>query len=147
MKPETVILDKPIYIGFSVLEISKSHMFDFHYSIMKPYYQEKLRLCYTDTDSFLYSIQTKDFYKDLKSHFQSYFDTSNYSKDKYGIIIQNKKVPGLFKDETGGQIISEFVGLRSKLYCIKTVEHELKKAKGIQKRELKKIGLKDYYNF
>lgn len=147
MKPETVILDKPIYIGFSVLEISKSHMYDFHYSVMKSYYKEKLQLCYTDTDSFLYSIQTKDFYNDLKLLFQSYFDTSNYSKDnQHGIIIQNKKIPGLFKDEMGGKIITEFVGLRSKLYCIKTEEHELKKAKGVQKRELKNMYLKDYYN-
>lgn len=147
MNPETVILDKPIYIGFSVLEISKSHMFDFHYSVMKSYYKEKLKLCYTDTDSFLYSIRTKDFYNDLKLQFLSYFDTSNYPKDnQHGIKIHNKKIPGFFKDEMGGKIITEFVGLRSKLYCIKTKDHEIKKAKGVQKREINKMHLKDYYN-
>lgn len=147
MKPETITLDKPIYIGFSVLEISKSHMYDFHYSVMKPYYDEKIKLCYTDTDSLLYSIETHDFYKDLKSNFLSYFDTSNYTgSNLYGIPKLNKKVPGLFKDELGGQIITEFVGLRSKLYCVKTVREELKKAKGVQKREIKNLHLKDYHN-
>lgn len=147
MKPETITLDKPIYIGFSVLEISKSHMFDFHYSIMKPFYREKLKLCYTDTDSFLYSIESKDFYTDLKLNFLRYFDTSNYPLNNcYGIPGLNKKVPGLFKDELGGNLISEFVGLRSKLYCIKTVQEELKKAKGIQKQVLKNVHFEDYNN-
>lgn len=147
MKPETITLDKPIYIGFSVLEISKCHMFDFHYSVMKPFYDDKIRLCYTDTDSFLYSIETRDFfYKDLKTHFLCYFDTSNYPENNcYGIPLLNKKVPGLFKDEFGGKVISEFVGLRSKLYCIKTEHDELKKAKGVQKHVIKNVNLKDYY--
>lgn len=146
MKPETITLDKPIYIGFSVLEISKSHMFDFHYSVMKPFYGDKIRLCYTDTDSFLYSIKTRDFYKDLKTHFLCYFDTSNYPENNcYGIPLLNKKVPGLFKDEFGGKVISEFVGLRSKLYCIKTEQDELKKAKGVQKHVIKNVHLKDYH--
>lgn len=146
MNPETITLDKPIYIGFSVLEISKSHMFDFHYSIMKPFYNKKLKLCYTDTDSFLYSIESKDFYNDLKIHFLPYFDTSNYPlNNSYDIPGLNKKVPGLFKDELGGNLISEFVGLRSKLYCIKTEKQEYKKAKGVQKQVLNNVHFKDYY--
>ncbi|CAH0406333.1 unnamed protein product [Chilo suppressalis] len=147
MKPESIILDKPIYIGFTVLEISKSHMYNFHYSIMKPFYGCNLKLCYTDTDSFLYSIQTNDIYKDLKVRFQSYFDTSNYDdNNSYGIERKNKKVPGLFKDELGGQLIKEFVGLRSKLYCIKTENKEIKKAKGIKKTVVKKLLFEDYNN-
>lgn len=145
LKRERVILNKPIYIGFSVLELSKSHMYDFHYTVMQNFYKENLSLCYTDTDSLLYSIHTQDFYSDLKSHFLNYFDTSNYPRDNaMGIIQNNKKVPGLFKDELGGKILLEFVGLRSKLYSIRTDEHEIKKAKGVKKPVTKKLKFTDY---
>lgn len=145
MKPERIVLDKPIYIGFSVLEISKRYMYDFHYSIMKPFYKDKIKLCYTDTDSFLYSVETEDFYNDLKNNFIQYFDTSNYPDNNiYGIECLNKKVPGLFKDEFGGQVITEFVGLRSKLYCLKTKEVEVKKAKGVKRHVLDELSYKDY---
>lgn len=147
MKTESVILDKPIYIGFTVLEISKHYMYDFHYSIMKPFYCSNLKLCYTDTDSFLYSIGATDIYKDINSTFQPYFDTSNYiENNEYNIGRRNKKVPGLFKDEMGGKLIVEFVGLRSKLYCVKTQDKELKKAKGVKKSVVKKINFKDFNN-
>lgn len=147
LKREKVVLNKPIYIGFTVLELSKNHMYDFHYSVMKRHYQHNLSLCYTDTDSLLYSIQTNDFYSDLKQHFISYFDTSNYKKDnRFDIIPKNKKVPGLFKDELGGNILLEFVGLRSKLYSIKTSNSEIKKAKGVKKNVTKKLRFSDYVN-
>lgn len=147
LKREKVILNKPIYIGFSVLELSKSHMYNFHYSIMKKFYNEKLSLCYTDTDSLLYSIQTDDFYHDLKEEFPNYFDTSNYTENNiYNIIPKNKKVPGLFKDELGGKILLEFVGLRSKLYSLRTSDCEVKKAKGVKKPVTKKLKFSDYIN-
>lgn len=147
LKREKVVLDKPIYIGFTVLELSKNHMYDFHYSVMKKYYNEKLSLCYTDTDSLLYCIETKDFYSDLKKHFLSYFDTSNYDSDNcFDIAPKNKKVPGLFKDELGGKILLEFVGLRSKLYSIRTNSYEVKKAKGVKKNVTKKLKFSDYVN-
>lgn len=145
MKPERICLDKPIYIGFTVLELSKRHMYNFHYSIMKPFYGSRIKMCYTDTDSFLYSIETEDFYEDLKKHFYEYFDTSNYTEiNQYSIQRLNKKVPGLFKDELGGNNIVEFVGLRSKLYCVKTENVEIKKAKGVNKYVLKDINFEDY---
>lgn len=145
MKPDSIILDKPIYIGFSVLELSKSHMFDFHYSVMKPHYKEKIQICYTDTDSFLYSIQTEDIYKDIRIKFHQYFDTSNYPANNiYAIEPRNHKVPGLFKDELGGQNIEEFIGLRSKLYCIKSKKGVIKKAKGIQKAAVRSLSFLDY---
>ncbi|KAL0849054.1 hypothetical protein ABMA28_013417 [Loxostege sticticalis] len=144
-KPDRVILDKPIYIGFTVLELSKSHMYDFHYSVFEPSYKNRLRMCYTDTDSFIYQIETKDFYKDLKQLFLNYFDTSNYPvQNVYGLPLLNKKVPGLFKDEMSGNIITEFVGLRSKLYCIKTVDSTIKKAKGVKTCVVRNITLSDY---
>lgn len=120
-------------------------MYDFHYSITKPFYGSNLKLCYTDTDSFLYSIEATDIYEDIKSNFQQYFDTSNYTENnQYNIVPRNKKIPGLFKDEMGGQLIVEFVGLRSKLYCVKTQDKEIKKAKGVKKSVFKKNYFKDY---
>lgn len=147
MKPDQIILDKPIYIGFTVLELSKTHMYDFHYNIVKPFYEDRVQLCYTDTDSFVYKIFTFDFYSDLKYNFLQYFDTSNYDdKNNFKIPIINKKVPGLFKDEMGGKYISDFVGLRSKLYSIKTVDKVIKKAKGVKSSVIKDLNITDYEN-
>lgn len=147
MKPTKVVLNKPIYIGYTVLELSKSHMYDFHYSVIKPLYGDSVELCYTDTDSFIYHIQTSDFYQSLKRDLLSYFDTSNYNpQNQYEIPLENKKVPGLFKDEMGGEIIEEFVGLRSKLYCIKTSNRTIKKAKGVKSSVIRSLRLQDYQN-
>lgn len=147
MKPSQVILNKPIHIGFAVLELSKSHMYDFHYSVMKPFYGNRIELCYTDTDSFIYDVKTEDFYKDFKINFIKYFDTSNYEPhNEFGLPILNKKVPGLFKDEMGGKIIKEFVGLRSKLYCVKTNHKTIKKAKGTKTSVIKHLNMSDYKN-
>lgn len=145
LKPDCVILNKPIYIGFTVLELSKAHMYDFHYSVFQPFYDTHIKMCYTDTDSFIYHIQTQNFYRDLKLHFLKYFDTSNYSIDNgHGLPIHNKKVPGLFKDEMGGTLINEFVGLRSKLYCLKTSDRVIKRAKGIKTCVVQTFSVADY---
>ena len=145
MKPEQVLLDKPIYIGFTVLELSKCHMYDYHYSQVKPIYGDRVQLCYTDTDSFIYEINCEDFYLDLKNIFLDHFDTSNYRENNdYNIPLRNKKVPGLFKDEMCGEIITEFVGLRSKLYCIKTTDKVIKKAKGVKKCVIRDFKVSDY---
>ncbi|XP_041985987.1 uncharacterized protein LOC121738160 [Aricia agestis] len=145
LNSDQIILDKPIYIGFTVLELSKSHMYNFHYSVIKPFYKNNVQMCYTDTDSFVYHIRTHDFYDDIKKHFLPYFDTSNFcNTNQYDLPIQNKKVPGLFKDEMAGKIISEFVGLRSKLYCIKTINSTIKKAKGIKKNIVSNFNVTDY---
>lgn len=147
MRPDQIVLDKPIYIGFSVLELSKSHMYNFHYNIVKPFYKERVQLCYTDTDSFVYEIHTKDFYSDLKYQFLQYFDTSNYdAKNDFMIPLMNKKIPGLFKDEMGGQHITHFVGLRSKLYSIKTDNKIIKKAKGVKSCVVRDLNDSDYKN-
>lgn len=145
MNLDRIMLDKPIYIGFTVLELSKSHMYDFHYSVFKPMYGKRLQMCYMDTDSFIYHIQTKNYYSDLKTYLLPYFDTSNFSFDnEHRLPIQNKKVPGLFKDEMGEKYIIEFVGLRSKLYCIKTNDNVIKKAKGVKKAVIHDLGVSDY---
>lgn len=134
MNKTEIILDRPIYLGFSILEISKTHLYSFHYSIMKNMYGNNIQLCYTDTDSLLYFIKTEDFYSDMKKNIR-YFDTSNYEFDnKYNIPKSNMKLPGYFKDEMGGEVISEFVGLRAKLYCIDTDKKSIKKRKASKNR-------------
>ena len=90
----------------SILDISKTLMYEFLYDYIGPKYGDKAKLCYTDTDSFI-NIKTKDFFEDIPNDVEKWFDTSNYDKnDKRALPKEkNKKVPGLFKDELGGKII------------------------------------------
>lgn len=141
-----LILDRPIYVGFTVLELAKTHLYNFHYSIMKPLYKENIELCYTDTDSLLYRIYTDDFYSDMKKNIK-FFDTSNFSdKNVYNIPQANMKIPGFFKDEMGGDVIVEFVGLRAKLYCIESQKMSIKKAKGVTTSVTKRLDIDKYKN-
>ena len=110
----SVKLSKPIYTGFTVLELSKLHMYNFHYHhVIKKYGLSKARLLFTDTDSLTYHIETKDVYQDMKEDHELY-DTSNYDKEHFLFNEANKKV-GKFKDETAGDPILEFVGLQNVL--------------------------------
>lgn len=144
LSPEKIILDRPIYIGFSVLEYAKQHLYKFHYNYIKNKYKTQARLCYTDTDSLLYFISTEDFYEDIKNEVGQ-FDTSNFETNNcYNIPRINAKIPGLFKDECGGEIISEFVGLRAKLYCINSLKTCITKAKGISKAVTNRLKLCHY---
>lgn len=145
MEPSKVILDKPIYVGFSILDLAKTHLYNFHYSVMKKIYDKNIQLCYTDTDSLLYLINTEDIYEDMKKHIK-YFDTSNFKCDNvYNMPCLNKQIPGYFKDEMSGDVISEFVGLRAKLYCIETNKNcSVKKAKGVKKCVVKKLDINKY---
>ena len=99
----------------SILDLSKTLMYDFHYNYIQPKYGDNAKLLFTDTDSLAYEIQTKDFYRDISSDVKSKFDTSNYPKDHPSGILTgvNKKVIGMFKDEASGKQIAEFVGLRA----------------------------------
>ena len=110
----------------------------------------KAKLLFTDTDSLMYEIQTEDFYKDIASDVLDKFDTFNFPKDHpSGIATDaNKKVVGKFKDETGGQQISEFVGLRAKLHSYQMDQgREEKKCKGVKKAVIKKsFSFNDYKN-
>jgi len=125
--------DKPIYLGAAILDVSKTLMYDFHYEYIKPKYGNKAQLLFTDTDSLMYHVQTKDFYKDIAPDVENKFDTSNYPKNHSLPTGVNKKVIGKFKDEAGGKQITEFVGLRAKLYSYKMDGVEEKKCKGINK--------------
>ena len=105
----------------SILDLSKTLMYDFHYNYIKQKYGDKAKLLFTDTDSFMYVIQTEDFYKDISVDVKRRFDTSDYPPNHPSSIPPgfNKKVLGMFKDAAGGKVIDEFVGLRAKLYSYK----------------------------
>ena len=138
MQNETVKFDKPLYVGFAILEISKIIMYSFHYNIMKKKYGEKISLLYTDTDSLIYSIKTENFFDDLENNFLHKFDTSNYPVDHACFNNEHKNVPGFFKDELKGAIMTEFISLRPKLYAYTVDGKEYKKAKGAKKYVIKK---------
>ena len=149
MKKTEVYFNKPVYVGQSILDLSKTLMFDFHYNYIQKKYKDAAELMFTDTDSLLYHITTDDFYKDISKDIKTKFDTSDYPSDhKSGILTGvNKKVIGMFKDEVAGKQITHFVGLRPKLYSF-TVEESglIKKCKGIKKNVVKKgINFQDYF--
>ena len=102
MKKTKVKMNKPIYLGLSILEISKILMYEFWYDYMKPKYNDNVRLYYMDTDSFVMHIKTNDFYKDIASDVENRFNTSNYEVNRPLPTGKNKKVIGLMKDELGG---------------------------------------------
>ena len=141
MKKTEVYFNKPVYVGQAILDLSKTLMFDFHYEYIKNKYGKKAQLLFTDTDSLMYEIKTKDFYKDIYDDVKNKFDTSDYPSDHPSGLTTgvNKKVIGMFKDEVAGKQITHFVGLRPKLYSFKIEdEKELKKCKGIKKNVIKK---------
>ena len=112
MKNTKIKLNKPIYVGMAILDISKTLMHEFWYDYMKPKYGDNVKLCYMDTHSFICFIKTKDFYEDIADDVEKRFDTSNYEVDRPLPMGKNKKVNGLMKDELGGKIMTELVDLR-----------------------------------
>ena len=131
MKKTKVKMNKPIYLGLSILEINKILMYEFWYDYMKPKYANNVKLCYADTDSFIINIKTNDFYEEIASDVENRFDTSNYEVNRPSPMGKHKKVIGLMKDEPGGKIITEFVTLRPKTYSFVTDDRkEDKKVKG-----------------
>ena len=146
MRKVKVKMNKPIYLGLSILELSKITMYEFWYDYVKAKYEDRVRLCYMDTDSFVLNVRTKDFYKDISEDVKDRFDTSNFYCDRPLPIGINKKVVGRMKDELGGGIITEFFALRPKAYSYRTDDLvELKKAKGTRKCVVKKmLGFDDY---
>ena len=146
MKKSKVKMNKPIYLGLSILEISKILIYEFWYDYMKPKYGNDVKLCYIYTDSFVMNIKTNDFYKDISSDVDNKFDTSNYEVNRPLPMGKNKKVISLMKDELGGEIITEFITLRPKTYSYLTDnDKEDKKAKGTKKCVIKKMIKFNYY--
>ena len=126
-KKLVLTLNKPIYAGFSILDLSKLLMYEFHYKYIKRIFHAKL--LFTDTDSLVCEIKTKDVYEDF------YQDKSEYPLNSKFFDPVNKKVIGKMKDEFKGNIMSEFVGLKSKMYSLIGVDdEEVTKAKGVNKK-------------
>ena len=131
MKKIKVKMNKPVYLGLSVLEISKTWMYEFWYDYIKPKYQNNAKLCYMDTDSFIVHIKPEDFYKDISDDVKKRYDASDYKFDRPLAKEMNKTVTDLMKDEPRGNIITEFVALRPKTYSYLTNDDKnVKKAKG-----------------
>ena len=151
MKRTKVKMNKPVYLGLSILEISKTLIYEFWYDYMKPKYGDNVKLCYMDTDGFIMPIKTEDFYKDVADDVEKRFDTSNCDDecDRPLPKRKNKKVIGKFKDVLGGgKIMTELVAIRPKTYSYLMDEGwSDKKAKGTKKcvikQRLKFNGYKD----
>ena len=114
MKNIKVLMNKPIYLGLSILDLSKTVMYVFWYNYMKPKYQNNAKLCYMDTDSFVINIKTENFYKDIVDDVEEIFDISNYEYNSIDVnrslhTEKNNKVIGPMKDDLGGKIMTEFV--------------------------------------
>ena len=133
-------MNKPVHLGMSILGISKTLMYKFWYYYIKPKYEYRVKLCYTDTDSFIIHIITEDFFEDIADDVTKWFDTSNYDEnDKRPLPIgMTKKVYDFFKDELGGKITKEFVALRAKTYAYLTDDGEEKTSKGTKKCVIKR---------
>ena len=140
MRRTRVKMNKPIYLGLSILEISEILMYEVWCDYMKPKYGDNIKLCYLDTDSFIMNIKIEDFYKDIANDVEKRCDTSNYEVDRPLPTGKNKKLIGLMNDELGGRIITEFVALRPKTYSyLKYDCKEDKNAKGTKKRVIKRM--------
>ena len=148
-KQNQVVMDKAIYVGFTILELSKLHMYETYYDTLQPYFgQENLQLHYIDTDGMILSMRTKDIIEDLKN-LEDIFDFSNLDKNHELFSERNMKVIGKFKIETPKNIwIGEFVCLRSKAYSFKCKDKDenKNKTKRISKSQSKHIKFEEYYN-
>lgn len=137
----SVLLNKPIYTGATILDLSKIIFYKFIYGYIKPKYGNKAKFCYGDTDSYIIEIKTEDFYKDISGDILDVFDTSDNPKNHPLYTNINKKKPGMIKDESFGSVITEFIGLRAKMYSILSQDmifnngksYRESKGKGVQK--------------
>lgn len=152
LNKKKVILNKPIYAGFSILELSKVHMMNFHYDYIYNKYGQKAQLLFTDTDSLTYHIETEDLYQDMYEN-RELFDFSDYNINSPFYDSTNKKVIGKFKDESLGKVITEFIGLRAKCYSvfhgdeINKKDQQKNTAKGVTRCVKEKYLTHDqYYN-
>ena len=125
-------VNKPIYIVFSILDLSKYFMYKFHYKYIKSKFDSKL--LFPDTDSLVYEIKTEDVYEDFYGD-KNLLDFSDYSLNSKFFNYVNKNVIGKMKDEFKGRKINEFIGLKSKMYSLISVDdEEVTKARGVNKK-------------
>ena len=147
---ENLILSRPIQVGFAILELSKCHMYNFHYNVWLPKFPES-KLLFTDTDSLAYSVKNADVYGEMQK-MKQVFDFSGYPTTHPLYSTDNMKA-GVFKDELKGNIMEKFIGLRPKLYCYteivnkdnKETKKEKLTAKGVKKLvKEQKLSFADY---
>ena len=112
MKNTKLYFNKPVYLGTSILDLSKSLMYHFHHNDIKTKYEDKAKLLFTNTDSLAYEIMTKDFYKDINPDIEKRFDTSDYQTNHPSVEL-NSIVLEMFKDEAGGKQIVDFFWFES----------------------------------
>ena len=139
MKKAEILINRPVCLRLSILELSKILMREFWYNFVKPENGEKEQLWYMDIDSFIVYIKIYDIYKNIAEDIETRFDTWNYGLDKQFIKWKNESVIGLMKDELGAKIITKFDRLREKpcSYLIDDSSED-KKAKGTKKCVIKK---------
>ena len=146
MKKIKVKMNKQIYLGFPILELSKIRMYKFWYKYIKPKHEGRAKLCYMDTDSFVIYVETEDFYEDIANDVEKWFDISNYPSHINRPLPKgkNKKVTRLIKDELGGN--HDRICLRPKTYSyLMDDDSEAKKAKGTKKCVIKRrLKFNDY---
>ncbi|XP_054272892.1 uncharacterized protein LOC128993158 [Macrosteles quadrilineatus] len=145
MSKTKIVFNKPIYVGMSILDVSKTLMYDFHYNVIKARYGDKVQLQYTDTDSLTYLTYTDDVYEDMKE-MQDFFDTSDYPPNHPCFSVTNKKIIGKFKDELNGKIMFEHIALKSKMYASRSENDSIsKRSKGVKRAVVENsITFQDY---
>ena len=149
MKKVKVKMNMPIYLGMTILDISKIPMYEFWYDYLKRKYKENLQLCYMDTDSYIFSVKIKNWYKYISKDVEKRFDTSSIQTNiplKAGI---NKKVLCMWKDELSGFPMKEFIGLRPNCYAYLVDNDKIgARTKGVNKYVTKKhLKFNDYKIF
>ena len=145
VQKQKVLLNKPIYLGQNILDDSKLLMADFHYNFMKKKVDpENIKLLFTDTDSLCYHIKKQDIFQIIKEN-KDGFDLSNYPKNHELYDSKNSKKIGLMKNESPDQI-TEFVGLRSKLYnyTVDRGEENHVRCKGVKQSVGKTLTINDF---
>ncbi|XP_071056904.1 uncharacterized protein [Onthophagus taurus] len=144
MQKVEVKYNKPLYVGFSVLELSKAVIYNFFYNFLKEKYGENVLLLYTDTDSLILEIFTENVYQDIKENIEM-FDTSNYKLNNRHNIPPGPPIVGKMKDEYPNTILTSFYGTGAKAYCINTLEGVVKRAKGVKKYVIdKNLSVSEY---
>lgn len=131
-----VLLDKPVYVGVTVLDLSKLFLYEFHYKF-KDFYNDKVKLLFTDTDSLAYSVCTENIYEDFYK-FRDIMDFSDYPENHFLFSEKNKKKIGCMKDEGNSKIFTHFIGLAPKLYSFTGVDVYKNAVKGIKKAAVQK---------
>ena len=109
-------MNKHDYLGLSILQLSKSVMYEFRYEYVNLKYDGKTKFCYIDKKSFFLSLKTDDIYKDTAKNVERSLETSKYDLNRSVLKVTNKRVIAAMKDKLGGKVMNEFYGLRAKTY-------------------------------